>query len=63
MKNKFQPILLLTVNNSICNKKNRFTIDSLCKLFSKNENFFNVEKYTLETIKTEDIIVKNNSVQ
>jgi len=53
MQNKFQPMLLLTVNNSIGNKKNHLTIESLCQLFSKSSNFSNVEKYALDTIKTE----------
>jgi len=46
-------MLLLTVNNSIGNKKNHLTIESLCQLFSKSSNFSNVEKYALDTIKTE----------
>lgn len=53
MQNKFQPMLLLTVNNSIGNKKNHFTIEALCQLFNKNSNYSNVEKYALDTIKTE----------
>lgn len=53
MQNKFQPMLLLTVNNSIGNKKNHLTIESLCQLFSKSSDFSNVEKYALDTIKTE----------
>ncbi|WP_188109430.1 hypothetical protein [Sulfurimonas indica] len=53
MQTKFQPMLLLTVNNSIDNKKKHFTIDKLCRLFNKEQNFTNVEKYALDTIKTE----------
>ena len=53
MQNKFQPMLLLTVNNSIGNKKNHLTIESLCKLFSKSSDLSNIEKYALDTIKTE----------
>ena len=53
MQNKFQPMLLLTVNNSIGNKEDHLTIKSLCQLFSKNSGFSNVEKYALDTIKTE----------
>ena len=46
-------MLLLTVNNSIGNKKNHLTVQSLYQLFNKNSNFSNVEKYALDTIKTE----------
>jgi len=53
MQNKFQPMLLLTVNNSIGNKKNHLTVEALCQLFNKNSNYSNVEKYALDTIKTE----------
>jgi hypothetical protein len=53
MQTKFQPMLLLTVNNSIGNKKKHFTIEALCQLFNKNKDFSNVEKYALDTIKTE----------
>lgn len=53
MQNKFQPMLLLTVNNSIGNKKNHLTIDALCQLFTKKSDFSNLEKYALDTIKTE----------
>ena len=53
MQNKFQPMLLLTVNNSIGNKKNHLTVESLCQLFSKKGNFSNIEKYALDTMKTE----------
>ena len=53
MQNKFQPMLLLTVNNSIGNKKNHLTIESLCQLFNKSSNYSNLEKYALDTIKTE----------
>ena len=53
MQTKFQPMLLLTVNNSIGNKKKHFTVENLCQLFNKEKNFSNVEKYALDTIKTE----------
>ena len=53
MQSKFQPMLLLTVNNSIGNKKKHFTIEALCQLFNKNKHFSNLEKYALDTIKTE----------
>ena len=53
MQSEFQPMLLLTVNNSIGNKKKHFTIDNLCQLFTKEQNFTSVEKYALDTIKTE----------
>ena len=53
VQTKFQPMLLLTVNNSIGNKKKHFTIDNLCQLFNKKQNFTNVEKYALDTINTE----------
>ena len=53
MQTKFQPMLLLTVNNSIGNKKKHFTIESLCQLFNKEQDFSSVEKYALDTIKTE----------
>jgi len=53
MQAEFHPMLLLTVNNSIGNRKKHFTIDNLCQLFTKEQNFTNVEKYALDTIKTE----------
>jgi hypothetical protein len=53
VKNKFQPMLLLTVNNSIGNKKKHFTVEKLCQLFSKENGFSDIEKYALDTIKTE----------
>ena len=53
MQTKFQPMLLLTVNNSIGNKKKHFTVENLCQLFNKEQDFSNVEKYALDTIKTE----------
>ena len=53
MQTKFQPMLLLTVNNSIGNKKKHLTVENLCQLFNKEQNFSNAEKYALDTIKTE----------
>ena len=53
MQTKFQPMLLLTVNNSIGNKKKHFTVENLCQLFNKEQGFSSVEKYALDTIKTE----------
>ncbi len=53
MQTKFQPMLLLTVNNSIGNKKKHFTVENLCQLFNKEQDFSSVEKYALDTIKTE----------
>jgi hypothetical protein len=53
MQAKFQPMLLLTVNNSMGNKKKHFTINNLCQLFNKEQDFTNVEKYALDTIKAE----------
>ncbi len=53
MQTKFKPMLLLTVNNSISNKKKHFTVEDLCQLFNKEQNFSSVEKYVLDTIKTE----------
>ncbi len=53
MQTKFKPMLLLTVNNSISNKKKHFTVEDLCQLFNKKQNFSSVEKYVLDTIKTE----------
>lgn len=53
MQTKFQPMLLLTVNNSIGNKKKHFTVEDLCQLFNKKQNFSNAEKYALDIIKTE----------
>jgi len=53
MQTKFQPMLLLTVNNSISNKKKHFTVEDLCHLFNKEQNFSSLEKYVLDTIKTE----------
>ena len=53
MQTKFKPMLLLTVNNSISNKKKHFTVEDLCQLFNKEQKFSSVEKYVLDTIKTE----------
>jgi len=53
VQNKFQTMLLLTVNNSIGNIKNHFTVESLCQLFNKTDKFSNHEKYALDIIKTE----------
>ena len=53
MQTKFQQMLLLTVNNSIGNKKKHFTVENLCQLFNKEQDFSSVEKYALDTIKTE----------
>ncbi len=53
MQAKFQPMLLLTINNSIGNKKKHLTVDDLCQLFDKKQDLSNLEKYALETIKTE----------
>ncbi len=53
MQTKFQPMLLLTVNNSIDHKKKHFTVENLCQLFNKEQNFYSIEKYALDTIKTE----------
>ncbi len=53
MQTKFQPMLLLTVNNSIGNKKKHFTVENLCQLFNKEQDFSSVEKYALDTIKIE----------
>ena len=46
-------MLLLTVNNSIGNKKNHLSIYELCQLLKKKHNFSNIEKYALDIIKTE----------
>ena len=53
MQTKFQPMLLLTVNNSIGNEKKHFTVENLCQFFTKEQKFSSVEKYALDTIKTE----------
>lgn len=47
------PMLLATVNNSIGNIKNHLTLEELCKVFHKKENFSMKEQYLIKTIKTE----------
>ena len=51
---KFKPMLLLTVNNSIGNKSKHFTVNSLIQLFNKKlEEYTNLDKYAVDTIQTE----------
>ena len=50
----FTQKLILTINNSIGNKKNHFNYIDVCKLFNPSKKTFNdFEKYAIETIQTE----------
>lgn len=51
---KFSPMLLLTINNSIGNKDNHFTVKQLVELFDKKQkDFTNRDKYAIDIIQTE----------
>lgn len=58
-------MLLLTVNNSIGNKNNHFTVEELINLFDKKQkDFTNREKYSVDVIQTEaDAFEINNFVE
>lgn len=52
--NEYIPMLLLTVNNSIGDKKSHFTSEKLVNLFDKKDSeFTELDKYAIETIQTE----------
>ena len=47
------PLLLSTINNSIGNKKNHFTVEDLCILFNEKNTYSDLDKYVIDTIQTE----------
>ena len=47
------PLLLSTINNSIGNKKNHFTVEDLCVLFNEKSTYTDLDKYVIDTIQTE----------
>lgn len=47
------PLLLSTINNSIGNKKNHFTVNDLCILFNGKIIYNDLDKYVIDTIQTE----------
>ena len=60
--NEYKPMLLLTVNNSIGDKKSHFTTEKLLGLFDKKcSEFTDLDKYAVETIQTEATIQELSS--
>ena len=47
------PLLLSTINNSIGNKKNHFTVEDLYILFNEKNTYSDLDKYVIDTIQTE----------
>ena len=52
-KKRFNPMLLLTVNNSIGDKKKHFTVDDIIRIFHKRGHFTMMQNYAVKTIQTE----------
>lgn len=50
----YSPMLLITVNNSIGDISNHYTLKKLIDLFNKNTTSYDdLDKYAIETIQTE----------
>ena len=52
-KENFLPALLCTINNSIGNKKNHFSVKELCKILKKKKPYTDHEKYAIDMIQYE----------